>query len=148
MPFRELVAVDLVLLTVADCPNAAAFEEHLAAALAGHPAAAVRRRVVADEREAAEAGMHGSPTLLVDGTDPFAAPGEPPSLSCRLYRDAAGRAAAVPSAAELRRVLTAAGEDLAWQAGASPRSTGSPSAHSHPGLPHRAATVPGNAPPG
>lgn len=103
--------MDLELLTVPDCPNAAAFEEQLAAALAGLPAAGVRRRVVGDEREAAEAGMHGSPTLLVNGQDPFAAPGEPPSLSCRLYRDAAGRAAAVPSAEELRRVLTAVGWD-------------------------------------
>jgi hypothetical protein len=111
LPREELVAMELVLLTVPDCPNAAAFEEHLAAALAGHPAAVVRRRVVGDEREAAEAGMHGSPTLLVDGTDPFAAPGEQPSLSCRLYRDASGRAGPVPSVQELRRVLTAAGEN-------------------------------------
>jgi hypothetical protein len=103
--------MDLVLLTVPDCPNAAAFEEHLAAALAGHPAAAVRRRVVSDEREAAEAGMHGSPTLLIDGSDPFAAPGEPPSLSCRLYRDASGRTGPVPTVEALRSVLTAAGDD-------------------------------------
>jgi hypothetical protein len=33
----------------------------------GHPGVVLRRRVVACEREAAEAGMHGSPTLLVDG---------------------------------------------------------------------------------
>jgi hypothetical protein len=103
--------MDLVLLTVPGCPNAAAFEERLAAALAGHPAAAVRRRVVVDEREAAEAGMHGSPTLLIDGSDPFAAPGQPPSLSCRLYRDASGRTGPVPSVEELRRALTAAGDD-------------------------------------
>ena len=102
--------MELVLLTVPDCPNAGAFEERLAVALARHPAA-VRRRVVGNEREAAEAGMHGSPTLLIDGSDPFAAPGEPPSLSCRLYRDASGRTGPAPSAEELRRVLTAAGED-------------------------------------
>jgi hypothetical protein len=105
--------MELVLLTVPDCPNAAAFEERLAAALAGHPAAVVRHRVVADEREAAEAGMHGSPTLLVNGADPFAAPGQPPSLSCRLYRDTSGRAGPVPSVHELRRVLAAAGDDRA-----------------------------------
>jgi hypothetical protein len=35
----------------------------------------IRHRVVTDEREAAEAGMHGSPTLLIDGVDPFAQPG-------------------------------------------------------------------------
>jgi hypothetical protein len=99
--------MELILLTVPDCPNAAAFEERLAAALASHPGAAVRRRVIMSELEAAEAGMHGSPTLLIDGTDPFAAPRQPPSLSCRLYRDAAGRTEAVPSVQELRRVLSA-----------------------------------------
>src|SRR6266498_986445 len=69
--------MELTLLTVPDCPNAAAFEERLAAALASHPGVVLRHRVVTGEREAAEAGMHGSPTLLIDGTDPFAAPGLP-----------------------------------------------------------------------
>lgn len=103
--------MELVLLTVRDCPNAAAFEEHLTAALEGHHGTVVRRRVVGDEREAAEAGMRGSPTLLVGATDPFAAPGQPPSLSCRLYQDASGRAGPVPSVHELRRVLAAACND-------------------------------------
>jgi hypothetical protein len=98
--------MELILLTVPDCPNARAFEERLAAALASHPGAVVRRRVITGEREAADVGMHGSPTLLIDGTDPFAAPGQRPSLSCRLYRDAAGRAESVPSVDELRRVLS------------------------------------------
>lgn len=102
--------MELVVLTIPDCPNAAAFEERLAAALTEHPRVVVRRRVVRDEREAAEAGMHGSPTLLVNGVDPFAEPGQPPGLSCRLYRDASGSAAPVPSVPELRRVL-AAGDD-------------------------------------
>ncbi|HMH90521.1 MAG TPA: hypothetical protein VK586_05490, partial [Streptosporangiaceae bacterium] len=64
--------MELTLLTVAGCPHAAVFEERLAVALAGHPGAVLRRRVIATEREAADAGMHGSPTLLIDGTDPFA----------------------------------------------------------------------------
>jgi hypothetical protein len=53
----------------------------------------IRRREVADEREAAEAGMHGSPTLLIDGVDPFAQPGQAASVSCRFYRDATGHLA-------------------------------------------------------
>jgi hypothetical protein len=62
----------------------------------------VRRREIADDQEAAKAGMHGSPTLLIDGVDPFAGPDEAPSLSCRLYRDAAGRISRAPSAETLR----------------------------------------------
>lgn len=103
--------MELTLLTVPACPNAAAFEERLAAALAGRSGIAVHRRVVSDERAAAQAGMHGSPTLLINGTDPFALPGQPTSLSCRLYRDAAGRPAPAPSADALRQALAAAGDD-------------------------------------
>jgi hypothetical protein len=51
--------MELTLLTVPACPNAAVFGERLAAALADFPDAVVRRRKVSDEREAAEAGMHG-----------------------------------------------------------------------------------------
>lgn len=103
--------MELVLLTIPGCPNATEFEQRLAIALAAHPGAVVRHRVIADERDAAAAGMHGSPTLLVDGTDPFASPGAPPALSCRLYRDATGHTAGAPSVQELRRVLAAAEPD-------------------------------------
>jgi hypothetical protein len=97
--------MELTLITVHACPHAAIFEERLAAALAGHPGTVVHRREVTYEQEAAEAGMHGSPTLLIDGVDPFAAPGQPPSLSCRLYRDATGRADGAPPVDALRRAL-------------------------------------------
>ena len=75
------------------------------AALGGHLDAVVHRREIASEREAAQAGMHGSPTLLIDGVDPFSAPGQPPSLSCRLYRDATGQAEGAPSVEAMRRAL-------------------------------------------
>jgi hypothetical protein len=97
--------MELTLLTVPDCPNAAGFEQRLALALAGLPDAVIRRREIASEREAAEAGMRGSPTLLINGVDPFAAPGQAPSLACRLYRDADGRAAGAPTVEALRRAL-------------------------------------------
>jgi hypothetical protein len=103
--------MELALLTVPACPNAAAFEERLAAALSGHPTLVVRRREVADEREAAQAGMHGSPTLLIDGADPFAQPGQVTSVSCRLYPDAAGHLAGAPPVEALRQALAAAGHD-------------------------------------
>lgn len=100
--------MELIVLTVPDCPNAPVLEERLAEALAGGPAVRVERRVIDDEEVAARSGMHGSPTLLVDGTDPFARPGTAASLSCRIYRDAEGRTSGAPSVAALRRALEAA----------------------------------------
>lgn len=97
--------MELTLLTIPGCPNAAIFEEWLAAALAGYPDVVVRRREVADERQAAEAGMHGSPTLLVNGVNPFAVPGQVTSLSCRLYRDPAGHTEGASPVDVLRRAL-------------------------------------------
>lgn len=103
--------MELTVLTVPGCPNAAALEDRLAAALADYPGAVVHRRQVADEREAALTGMAGSPTLLINGADPFAVEGQVPGLSCRLYRDAAGRLAGAPSVEDLRRALEQANSD-------------------------------------
>jgi len=102
--------MELTLLTFPDCPNAAAFDERLTAALAGHPGLDVNRREIVDERAAAQAGMHGSPTLLINGTDPFAAPGQAASLSCRLYSDETGRRGPAPSVEALRQAIAAAGD--------------------------------------
>jgi len=54
--------MELQLLAVEACPHVSEFEERLAVALAGLEGAAIRRRVIADDAEAAAAGMHGSPT--------------------------------------------------------------------------------------
>ncbi|MFF5014922.1 hypothetical protein [Streptomyces sp. NPDC001165] len=53
--------------------------------------AEVERIEVDDPEQATRPGMTGSPTVLIDRVDPFAVPGAPASLSCRLYR---GRTAA------------------------------------------------------
>jgi hypothetical protein len=103
--------MELTLLTIPGCPGTATFQDRLAAVLADRPGVIVRHRVIAGEAEAERAGMHGSPTLLIDGFDPFAAPRARPSLSCRLYRDPAGRAAAAPSVQALRLVLAKASDD-------------------------------------
>ncbi|MET8699650.1 thioredoxin family protein [Kitasatospora sp. NPDC004723] len=94
----------ITVLTVAGCPNARPAVELVEAALEGREAE-VELVEVRDEAEAVERGMYGSPTVLVDGTDPFAPPGAVPSLSCRLYRGADGTVSGVPGEAALRRVL-------------------------------------------
>ena len=49
--------------------------------------------------------MHGSPTILVDGIDPFAEPGQPASVSCRLYRHGNGQVDGAPSVSQLRQAI-------------------------------------------
>jgi hypothetical protein len=82
--------VNIDVLTVADCPHRAETVARLRAALAAAgTVAVVNVRVIADAADAAAAGMHGSPTILVDGCDLFTVESEP-SLSCRLYPSLAG----------------------------------------------------------
>jgi hypothetical protein len=83
--------------------------ERVAGLIAGRPGVTLTRRVVKDEAEAAGLGMRGSPTLLIDGTDPFPVPGAPPALACRLYPGADGRPAHAPSVSALRVALQQAG---------------------------------------
>jgi hypothetical protein len=97
--------MQIELLTVTGCPNSAVIEQRLSEALAGRGDVQVKRRVIDTVAEAEQHGMHGSPTLLFDGRDPFAGPGTAASVSCRLYRGEDGRATGAPSVADLRRVL-------------------------------------------
>ncbi|MGW7527326.1 organomercurial lyase [Streptomyces sp. NPDC054783] len=98
----------ITVLTVPDCPNAPVVRERIEAALAGRPVP-VELVEVSDQEQAARRGMTGSPTVLVDGIDPFAVAGAAPSVSCRLYRGADGSVDGAPSVADLRRALDWAG---------------------------------------
>jgi Alkylmercury lyase len=95
----------LTVLAVPDCPNAPVLSDRLAAVLDGRADVSVSHEVVSDEGEAARRGMHGSPTLLIDGVDPFAEPAQTPSMSCRLYRDENGQPSGAPSLGQLRQAI-------------------------------------------
>jgi len=97
--------MELMVLAVPDCPNAPLLEQRLAGLLAAQPGVIVTRRVITDPAEAARWGMRGSPTLLVDGRDPFPSPGPGPALACRLYPAGDGRLEGAPAVSALRRVL-------------------------------------------
>ncbi|MDG5486972.1 alkylmercury lyase [Mycolicibacterium gadium] len=95
----------LEILHVPDCPGLALLTRRIAEALGDERIAdTITYRVVNDPAGAIESGMTGSPTLLIDGDDPFAVCGLVPSLSCRLYRADRGVDHA-PSVAELRAAL-------------------------------------------
>lgn len=95
----------VTLLHIEGCAGGRTVEARLAA-LAEELGLVVERRVVATAEEAAAAGFRGSPTILVDGRDPFAAEEGPVSLSCRLYPTPSGLQGA-PTLEQLREVLTA-----------------------------------------
>jgi hypothetical protein len=99
--------VDVELLVVSDCAHGPAAQELLRTALdaAGLPATGVRVSVIHSQREAEERGFVGSPTILVNGLDPFAEPGPPSALACRVYPSLAGPRG-LPPADELRKALT------------------------------------------
>jgi Alkylmercury lyase len=115
----------LEVLHVRDCPNVGPMLERLRQ-VTDLPVAS---REIGTAAEAAATGMAGSPTLLVDGVDPFAGRSAPePGLSCRIYRDGLGRTVPVPSVEQLRDAVPPDGSPMrsggdllaAWRAKASP----------------------------
>ena len=101
--------VDVRLLYFDDCPNWRLAEARLHEALAafGDGPPAVTYELVSTPEQAEGVGLRGSPTILVNGTDPFAGPDDPVGLSCRLYGSPAGVEPA-PTVEQLRSVLAGA----------------------------------------
>lgn len=95
----------VTVLVIDSCPNAAVFEQRLAEALADHPAVMVTRHVIDGEEQAVRWNMTGSPTILIDGSDPFARPGARPAFACRMYPGPDGRPGPAPSVEALRKAL-------------------------------------------
>lgn len=98
--------MDVTVLSVDGCPNRQPAEEHLRAALAraGRDDVAITRRQVASMEEARQLAFLGSPTILVDGRDPFADPDAPAGLACRVYATPEGLSGA-PTVEQLVEVL-------------------------------------------
>jgi Alkylmercury lyase len=90
---------------VPDCPIAKLLDQRLAQVLEDRDDVTVRHRAVDHPEEAARRVMHGSPTLLIDGIDPFAEPGEEANVSCRLYHDG-GQAEGALSVRQLRQAIS------------------------------------------
>lgn len=96
--------MDVTLLYFDDCPNWRTTDRILTD-LSAELGFEITRRLVTTPGEAEELGFRGSPTVLIDGEDPFADPDSPTGLSCRIYHTPEGMAGS-PTAAMLRRALT------------------------------------------
>ncbi len=93
----------LELLYFPACPHWTLAEERLSevATRFGLP---VEHRLVTTEEEAERVSFRGSPTILIDGVDPFAEDGQAIGLSCRPYRTPDGLAGS-PTAAQIAAAL-------------------------------------------
>lgn len=98
--------MDITFLYFDDCPHWQQANTTLARALTAEGLEArISYRTVTTEAEAARFGFVGSPTILVDGEDRFAAPGQPTGLTCRIYDTPAGPAGS-PTVDQLRAALS------------------------------------------
>jgi hypothetical protein len=101
--------MNVTLLYFEGCPNWEVTDAHLRALSAEHPELSVTHRLVTTPEEAEEVGFRGSPSLLVDGVDPFGpldAHDAPVGLSCRVYQTPDGPAGS-PTLEQLRRAILA-----------------------------------------
>ena len=81
------MSMDVSLLYFDGCPNWRETQERLRVALERTGSDATVTYVhVGTQEEAERLAFRGSPTVLVDGRDPFADADDPVGLSCRVFR--------------------------------------------------------------
>jgi hypothetical protein len=100
--------VEVELLWSRGCPNRQETETRLRQALAdeGVDAPVLLVEVTTDD-DARRLGFRGSPTVLIDGTDPFAGESDPVGLACRVFRTPDGLRGA-PTVGQLTEALRGA----------------------------------------
>ena len=87
------------------CPNWQKTRSDLDEALTGLGLeASVETMLIETQGSAEQHGFRGSPTVLIDGNDPFAEADAPVGLSCRIYMTESGMAG-TPSMSQLREAL-------------------------------------------
>ena len=99
--------MDVRLLYFDGCPNWTVAEERLRSALAsvGRGDEPIQRVLVETTDDAERLGFIGSPTIVIDGRDPFASGQERPALACRVFTTPEGRAGS-PTVEQLVEVLS------------------------------------------
>jgi len=86
------------------CPNWKTTEERLAVLAAERPDVTVTHQKVETVDDARRVAFHGSPSVLVDGVDPFAHADAGVGLACRIYQTPQGPAGA-PTLEQLRQAV-------------------------------------------
>lgn len=99
--------MDVTLLYFDGCPHWQVAEHHLEELLGEFPELSIDRLTVETPEEAVRTRFRGSPSILIDGADPFADDSDPVGLSCRVYQTPDGPAGS-PTLDQLRDVIARA----------------------------------------
>lgn len=86
------------------CPNWQTTARHLSRLVDEGLEATVDYELIDSHEEAEMRGFRGSPTVLIDGIDPFSNVDGPGGLSCRVYHTEAGLAGS-PTIDQLRTAI-------------------------------------------
>ncbi len=86
------------------CPNWKETEAHIETLQSEGVDVELDRQLIETPEAAEQYGFRGSPTIIIDGSDPFADPDAPIGLSCRVYATEDGYAGS-PSLDQLRAAL-------------------------------------------
>jgi hypothetical protein len=96
--------VEVKVLYFDGCPHWRTAADRLAA-LQAELGFELTSQEVATPEEAELVGFHGSPTILLDGVDPFAPDDAPIAFACRVYSTPEGPAGS-PTVEQLRKALS------------------------------------------
>jgi hypothetical protein len=99
--------IQITLQYFDDCPNWQTTDLHLATFIADGLDAVVGYERIDGYEAALEKGFRGSPTVLINGVDPFPEGQAQPGLACRIYNTEHGPAGS-PTLKQLRTVIATA----------------------------------------
>ncbi|WP_454229567.1 thioredoxin family protein [Propioniciclava flava] len=103
--------MEIILQYFNGCPNWEVLDQRLAEVVNDRSDVRVIRQLVETPEDAVRLGFHGSPTVLVNGIDPFADERTHVGLACRMFRTPAGIAGS-PTVEQLREAISGPGADV------------------------------------
>ena len=102
--------MNVELLWWEGCPSTDVLRSELEGLLSeiGCAGTEIQMREITSHEQAAAEQFIGSPTIRLNGVDPFTVGSAPPSLNCRIYRLRDGRVSPTPDRYDLRAALISA----------------------------------------
>lgn len=102
--------MEITLQYFDSCPNWSVAAERLAVIAAERSDITVKHRLIENLSDAEAVAFRGSPSILLDGVDPFVDPSAGVGLACRVYMTPAGLAGS-PTVEQLRDAIKEASHE-------------------------------------